>query len=322
MAKIGVIGVGGMGSAHCKALQQVKRAQFVGVYDVSAEAAKKASEQFGVRAFGSDTELLDAVDGVIIATPGFYHTEPVVKAAMAGVHIFVEKPMAATVEDCDKMVAAGEANKVKIQVGMVLRFYPAHELGMRLLKDGAIGDLVYIETDYSRAYNAPRTRPNSWYGKMGGLLENGIHKADLINWFGGKPKSVAAEVGSFSGHADWEDFATGLIRYDSGIHGVLRWGGFMGSRGTTDTFLDGSKGSLRLCITNQAVYRKNLDSKEWAELIPENQKANAVVAEVQHFIDCIEDDKTPLVDGHAGRDSVALVLGMYDSAKTGRKVSL
>ncbi|MDP6354400.1 MAG: Gfo/Idh/MocA family oxidoreductase [Planctomycetota bacterium] len=322
MSKIGVIGVGGMGSAHCSSLNQVERAEFVGVYDLSPEAAAQAAEKFGVRAFESEADLLSEVDCVIVATPGFYHTDPVVSAAKAGVHVFVEKPMADNVEDCDRMIEAADEGGAIIQVGMVLRFYPAHELGMKMLKDGVIGDLVYIETDYSGSYRAPRARPESWYGKMGGLLENGIHKVDLINWFGGKVKTVAAEVGSFSGHDDWEDYVTGLIRYDTDVVGILRWGGFMGARGTTDTFLDGSKGSLRMCIGSQTVFRKLLGEDDWTEIVPEDQKRNTVAAELQHFIDCIEEGKTPIIDGRQGKDSVELAHAIYQSAKNGEKVRL
>ena len=320
MLQIGVIGVGGMGSAHCGSLSLVEGAEFVGVYDMSSEAAAQAAEKFGVRAFESEADLLGEIDGVIVATPGFYHTDPVVNAAKAGVHIFVEKPMADNVEDCDRMIEAADAGGAIIQVGMVLRFYPVHQLGMKMVQDGVIGDLVYIETDYSGSYRAPRERPESWYGKMGGLLENGIHKVDLINWFGGKVRTVSAEVGSFSGHDDWEDYATGLIRYDTEIFGILRWGGFMGSRGTTDTFLDGSKGSLRLCIGTQTVFQKLLGESEWTEIVPEDNKHNSVAAEVQHFVDCIEEGKTPIIDGHQGRDSVELVHAIYQSAKSGEKI--
>jgi len=322
MPKIGVIGVGGMGSAHCSSLKQVERAEFVGVYDLSKEAAAKAAEKFGVKSFESEVDLLNEVDCVIVATPGFYHTDPVVSAAKAGVHVFIEKPMADNVEDCDKMIEAADEGSAIIQVGMVLRFYPTHELGMKMVQDGIIGDLVYIETDYSGSYRAPRERPESWYGKMGGLLENGIHKVDLINWFGGNVKTVAAEVGSFSGHDDWEDYVTGLIRYDTDVFGILRWGGFMGARGTTDTILDGSKGSLRMSISSQSVFKKLLGENDWTEIVPEDQKRNNVAAEVQHFIDCVEEGKTPIIDGRQGRASVELVHAIYQSARNGEKVRL
>ena len=140
------------------------------------------------------------------------------------------------------MIAAADKAGTHLMVGQVLRFYPVHVLGKQLVDDGEIGDVTYIETDYSGAYRGPRERPSTWYGSVGGLLENGIHKSDLINWYGGTALTVAAEVGSFSGHDDWEDYTVSLIRYDTKAVGILRWGGFMGARGTNETIIDGSKG--------------------------------------------------------------------------------
>jgi len=314
-----------MGAHHCKTLQLVEGAELVGVYDIREEAAAKVAEELDVKAFESQEALLDAVDGVIIATTGFHHAEPVIAAAEAGVHIMVEKPLGHDIADCDRMIEACDKNGVILMVGQVLRFYPCHEVGMKLVKNGDIGDIgdtVYIETDYSGPYSGPRERPGTWFGKMGGLLENGVHKTDLINWFGGNPKTVAAEIGSFSGHDDWEDYAASLIRYDTGVVGILRWGGFMGARGSRDTFIDGTLGSLNLCIAGQKVYRKSIGDADWTEVAVPNADVNTVAAEDQHFVDCMLEGKQPIVDGRDGKAAVEIALATYESARNGTKVSL
>jgi UDP-N-acetylglucosamine 3-dehydrogenase len=206
-------------------------------------------------------------------------------------------------------------------IGQVLRFYPVHVLGKEIVDSGEIGDVVYIETDYTSRYSAPRNRPGSWYGQMGGFLENGIHKADLINWFGGEAQTVASEVGSFSGHEDWEDYAVTLIRYKSETMGILRWGPFMGARGTNETIIDGSKGSLRLDMSAGKVYKKLIGESDWTELVPESGPGG-VIGEITHFVDCIRADKTPLIDGRGGRHAIEVVLASYRSAKEKTKVIL
>ncbi len=331
MTRIGVIGTGGMGSSHCSSLPQVENCEFVGVADLRLEAAQAIAEQHQIRAFQDYRELLEIVDAVVVATPPMAHREVVVAAAEAGIHAFCEKPLSLTLGDADAMIAAADKAGTHLMVGQVLRFYPVHVLGKQLIDDGEIGDVTYIETDYSGPYRGPRERPSTWYGSVGGLLENGIHKSDLINWFGGTALTVAAEVDSFSGHEDWEDYTVSLIRYDtksalnpdrSGAVGILRWGGFMGARGTSDTIIDGSKGSLRLDMGADIAYLKKIGESEWKPLIPDRTVPHGVVGELTHFVDCIREDKTPLVDGRAGRHAVEVVLATYRSAKEKIKVSL
>ncbi len=322
MVRIGVIGVGGMGNSHCNALPNVENCEFVGVADVRLEVAKAAAERHKIRAFQDYQDLLPLVDGVVVATPPIAHTEVVVTAAEAGVHAFCEKPLSLTLEDADTMIAASDKAATHLMVGQVLRFYPVHELGKELVDAGEIGTLLYIETDYTGAYSGPRARPESWYGHVGGLLENGIHKSDLINWFGGSAVTVAAETGSFSGHDDWEDYTVSLIRYDSQAVGILRWGAFLGARGTNETILDGSAGSIRLDMAADIAYLKKLGSSEWREIVPNRNGPHGVVGELTHFVECIRDNKTPMIDGSAGKHAVEVVLATYQSAKDKTKVWL
>jgi predicted dehydrogenase len=322
MVRVGVVGVGGMGKSHCNALSSVRNCQFTAVADVRSEVAEEVASKFGVRPFTDRCEMFDEVDAVIVATPPWQHAEVTVDAAKNGIHVFCEKPLSATLDDADAMITATDGAGVVFMVGQVLRFYPLHELGKKMVDDGLIGDIVYLETDYCGRYSGPRKRPDSWFGKMGGFLENGVHKADLINWFGGEAETVSAEVGSFSGREDWEDYAMSLIRYKSQAVGVLRWGSFMGTRGSRGTIIDGSKGSMRLDMASGNVYHMLMGEKEWTETIPPSKGESGVVRELQHFVDCIDDGKKPIVDGRDGRKAVEIVLASYKSAREGTKVSL
>jgi predicted dehydrogenase len=322
MLRVGVVGVGGMGQAHAGALKKVERATFTAVCDTRPEAVQAAAEKFGVQGFTEVAPFLEAVDAVVVATPPDFHRPVVEAAARAGKHVFCEKPLSTKLDDADAMIAACDAAGVVFQHGFVLRFYPVHELARQMVDDGVIGELVYIEGDYAGPYRGPRQRPTSWYGTLGGLLENGIHKVDLLNWFGGELQSVSAEVGSYAGHEDWEDYAVLLLRYANGVPGTMRWGSFMGARGDNGTFLDGTKGSLRLDIGADTVYRKLLGEKEWTAVEPADKGASGVVKELAHFIACAEGGGPCRVDGRDGRRAVELVLASYESARRGTKVIL
>lgn len=321
MVRIGVVGTGGMGKSHCNALTRVKDCQFTAVADIRAEVVKDAAEKFGVKPFIDYHEMLDEVDAITVATPPWYHAEVAIDAAKKGIHVFCEKPLSATMEDANAMVAATDEADVALMVGHVLRFYPLHELGRKMIDDGLIGDIVYLETDYCGKYSGPRKKPETWFGKMGGLLENGIHKVDLINWFGGEAVSVSAEVGSFSGDEDWEDYTMSLIRYKAKAVGILRWGPFMGARGNRGTIIDGTKGSMKLDMASGNVYHMLMGESDWTETVPPKDEGG-VVKELQHFVDCVRDGKKPMSDGRDGRNAVEIVLATYKSAKEGIKVAL
>lgn len=334
MVRIGVYGVGGMGNAHCAAVKGLSETcELTAVYDVRDEAMKATAEKHGVEGFTDRDEFLDQVDGVIIATPPWSHCEVTVAAAERGKHVFVEKPMAAELADCDTMIAACEKAGVCLMLGHVLRFYPVHQLARRMFEDGEIGDLVYLEADYAGPFNGPRERPTTWFGVMGGLLENGVHKSDFICWFGGTPTAVSAEVGSYSAREDWEDWTLSLIRFAphanaseearsaGGPVGVMRWGGLLGARGSSETILDGTRGSLRLSISENKVYRLGRGGS-WEEFAPSEGAGVGVSREDQHFVECIANNRPPSVDGHDGRRSVEVILATYQSARTSCKVRL
>ena len=162
MVRIGVAGVGGMGQSHCNALGSVKDCQFTAVADVREEVAKEVGEKFGVKPFVDYKEMFDSVDAIVVATPPWQHTEVTVDAAKNGIHVFCEKPLSATLEDANAMIAATDEADVAFMVGHVLRFYPLHELGRKMIDDGLIGDIVYLETDYCGRYSGPRKKPESW----------------------------------------------------------------------------------------------------------------------------------------------------------------
>jgi UDP-N-acetylglucosamine 3-dehydrogenase len=322
MVRIGVVGVGGMGKSHCNAIANVQGCKFTAVADINIGAAEEVANRFAIKFFADHNEMFGEVDAIVVATPPWSHAEVTVDAANRGIHVFCEKPMAADLKDCDAMISATDDAGVILMIGHVLRFYPLHDLGRKMVDDGLIGDIVYLETDYCGKYSGARKKPDSWFGKMGGLLENGIHKADLINWFGGTAKTVSAEVGSFSGYEDWEDYTASIIRYESNAVGILRWGPFMGARGSRGTVIDGTKGSMKMDMNSGNVYHMLMGENEWTETVPPNKGGNSVAKELQHFVNCIADNKSPISDGRDGRNAVEVVLGTYKSAKDGIRVSL
>jgi predicted dehydrogenase len=123
--RVGVVGVGHLGSLHAKMFSEMQEVEFKGVFDIQGERSKLVATEFGVRQYRSYGELLEDVDAISIATPTSTHSEVASKALETKVHAFIEKPLTETVDEADRLVQLARQNNVMIQVGHVERFNPA-----------------------------------------------------------------------------------------------------------------------------------------------------------------------------------------------------
>lgn len=126
MLKIGVLGAGHLGKIHINCIKQLLVFDLVGFYDQDNNTAKKVSEDLQVRCFSSIEELIDSVDVVDIVTPTISHFECASLALKKGKHVFIEKPIVATVDEASRLIKLADEANVKVQVGHVERFNPAY----------------------------------------------------------------------------------------------------------------------------------------------------------------------------------------------------
>jgi len=125
MLPVGVIGVGHLGSLHAKMFADIPSAKLIGVFDIDSSRAKNVAAENGVTAFGSMDELLQSVEAVTIATPTATHFDVAAKALERGIHLFIEKPITATVAQAEQLVRKAGEKRLTIQVGHIERFNPA-----------------------------------------------------------------------------------------------------------------------------------------------------------------------------------------------------
>ena len=125
MIKIGVIGAGHLGKIHIRLLKEIKEFDLIGFYDTNPANSKKITTEFGISSFSSAKELIDSADAIDVVTPTKYHFEYAKMAIEKGKHLFVEKPITATIDEVQKLVKLAERKDIKVQVGHVERFNPA-----------------------------------------------------------------------------------------------------------------------------------------------------------------------------------------------------
>ena len=218
--RIGVIGLGWFGEVHCDAIQATPGLELAGLCTRTESRLKDLGRKYGVGVLETDYRALlgrSDLDAVSIVTMWDQHTEPTLAALAAGKHVFLEKPMASTVEDCARIVAAAEAAPGFLMVGHICRFNPRYAAAKREIEAGNIGRIV--------ALSSRRNIPAAWtpeiLNKIGPIIGDAIHDTDLMLWFtGAKVVSAYAQTVDVRG-LKYPDIGQTMYRFDSGATATL-----------------------------------------------------------------------------------------------------
>jgi len=215
-----VIGLGWFGEKHCEAIADLPNAELVALCTRTPARLQEVANRFGVKHTYTDyNELLanKEVDAVSITTMWDQHTAPTLAALQAGKHVFLEKPMASTVEDCRAIVDAARRAQGHFMVGHICRFNPRYAAAKAAIDEGRIGKIVSL---YSRR-NLPRWIVTDILNKIGPIIGDGVHDTDLMLWFtGAKVVSAYAQTLNVTGKK-YPDVGSTMYRFDSGAIGLV-----------------------------------------------------------------------------------------------------
>ena len=279
--KVGLIGLGNMGRNHLRVLSLLKGVELAFVADANAAVAARAGEAHGIPGVVDPTPLLANVDAVVICTPTVTHADYIRLVAAQVKNIFVEKPLAATLEECDEVAAFAKDNNLNIQVGFIERFNPAVQaLKVVLEKSEQI-----ISIDFTRT-----NKVSSRITDVDVVTDLMIHDIDLALFLNGPAKSVAAH--GFA-HGSMIDFASALITHENG-----RFSRIQASRVTdkkkrqievtcTDMFVDCDLLRKEIIINRQSETKQDsvlpytISAIQEAVAVPPQE---ALLSELQAFI--------------------------------------
>lgn len=224
--RLGVIGAGGMGSAHIRFIKGVEEAELTAVGDIDQEVCEQVSAENEVPGFVDYKELIDSglVDAVIVATPHYFHPPVSIYAMRHGVHVLSEKPVAVTVKAAEGMNRAAEDTGVKFAVMYQQRTTPLYQAARKLIKDGRLGGLYRtccISTHFrSQAYYDSAGWRATWKGEGGGVTINQApHGIDVFMSLGGLPSRVVARTATRRHGIEVEDEASAMLEYENGAIG-------------------------------------------------------------------------------------------------------
>jgi predicted dehydrogenase len=327
---IGVIGAGGMGTSHARAIGTLSRARVTAVSDSDEARGRKLADELGVPWFGDYTQMLrdERVDAVAIASPPFLHKEMAVAAAQAGKHVFCEKPMAVTVADCEAIIAAAERAGVKLMVGQVLRFLSPFSKVRELVQEGTIGKPLSAQITRlsGRGEGVWSAHWRASLEASGGiLLEINAHEIDFLRCLCGDVASVYAEAGNYMHpDADYPDLAFVSLRFRGGAIGNL-YSSNASALGGTWGLVQGREGAVRYDGWGK---RGTIEVKRFADEAPTVidlatiEIQPGVAYELDQFARAIQEDTPPIVSGLDGLKVVEIARAAYESADTGRRIEL
>jgi len=228
---IGVIGIGTIGSYHCRTIAASESMVLAAVCDSIPGRADSAAERYGAQAFYDHVSLLQSgiCDAVVIATPHYSHTPIGIAALETGLHVLIEKPLSVHIADCRRLLAARRNETQVCAIMYNQRTDPRYRAVRQLIRSGAIGSLqrfTWIITNWYRPelyYQSSDWRA-TWAGEGGGVLMNQcIHQLDLLQWLCGMPTRVRAFCGLGKFHAiEVEDEVTACLEYARGLTGMLQ----------------------------------------------------------------------------------------------------
>jgi len=330
-----VIGVGRAGLIHARNLAyRAPRGELVALCDPHRAALEQAGQELGVTTRFEDFREAVAspqLDAVVIVTPTYLHCPIACAAAAHGKHVFLEKPMAVTVAECEQILAAVAGAGAKLQIGFMRRFDEGFLNAKEIVEAGDLGRIMKIKS----TGRGPGLPPPWIYdlNKSNGIIaEVNSHDLDSLCWFiGRRVERVYAEAGNFkcpdarAGYPDFYDNVLATFRFASGTIGEVD--GTCPCHYGYDARVEilGEKGVLFLgSVAQQGVTKVTVDGqisgrcvKSWRNLFKD-----AYLAEIEHFIECIQQDTPPRVTGEDGLRAVELVLAVNQSLREGRPVAL
>lgn len=329
-----------IGATHMHAIRRVAGARLAALCNADPDDLAGAAEIAGhpVSCYGDCAEMLDSqdLDAVVIATPNWTHEEISRQAFGAGVHVLCEKPLAATVDSAEAILAAARRAGRVLQVGFQRRYSPIYQRLHALLTAGDLGDPVLMWSQAFRGDWADRTVIDGDMGRVnwrhqqrlsgGSLLEECCHDIDICNWLArSTPRRVTA-VGGGAVFADRDtiDHANVLIEYDSGCTATVQLSLFSphasGSAG-----LIGTRGSAHIDKRKRVLlqqFRDHPDQAVYTDNRSGTGHAEAVYLEHVAFAHAIRSGEPPLADGQAGLAAVAVAAAAEESLRTGNAVQL
>ncbi len=335
--RFGLIGCGRVAPRHAESVDALPDARLVAVADVRESRAAHFAKQYGADLLTDYHALLARpdIDVVSICTPSGLHAQMTIDALQAGKHVICEKPIALSLADADRMIATAAATGRKLCVVLQNRYNPPMQDLRRIVDEGRLGRLL-LGNATVRWYRPQEYYEDEWHGTWamdgGALMNQSIHHIDALQWFMGRAESVFAFTGTLAHRMEAEDTGVAVIRFAGGGLGSVE--------GSTITYPENIEGSVAVfgelgsakiggtALNRKVVWKVAGELEREREILTRDQVDPPSIYGTSHqkviadMIEAIRDDRAPKTHGAEARKSLALVLAIYESARTGQPVTI
>ena len=335
--RIGLVGCGRISKNHLDAIGKIEGLELAAVCDTDAERAQKAGEEHGVPWYRALDEMLRAgdFDVVTICTPSGLHSAHGIAAAQAGKHVVTEKPMSLTLRQADDLVRACDDAGVQLFVVKQNRLNPPIQLVKRAVDKGRFGRiyLANVTVRWQRPQDYYDAEPwrGTWEFDGGAIMNQASHYVDLIQWLVGPVESVLGKTATQARRIEAEDSGIGIFKFRSGALGVIEVNVLTYPRNLEGSItIIGERGTVKIGGTavnrvehwSFAEYDDDDKLVEAASTNPPNVYGFGHEGYYRNVLAVLRGEAKPETDGRAGRKSLELILGIYESAKTGCEVAI
>lgn len=318
-----IFGCGFIASVHAAAIRSIPEAYLVGATDVRDEAAESFAEKYEIKKYDGLKELLEDenIDVISVCTPNGTHADLAIQILKANKNVVLEKPMALSVADCDRIEEAVKQSKGRVMVISQLRSSPDIVRAREIVKSGVLGKLILCDL-YMKYHRSPEYYRGSWKGTLamdgGALMNQGVHGIDLIQHIVGPIKHVKSIVKTLYHDIEGEDTAVSVVEYENGALGIIEATTAINPGFDREIRIHGTNGSMELrenCIERLCINGKEEPCSTYESLgansDPTKLNFEEHANQFKALVRLLNGDDVEIVDEHQGRKAVEIIEKIY-----------
>ena len=325
--RFGIFGCGVIANTHAKVIKEIDNAILYGCADITPSFAEKFAEKHETTAFSSLDEMLEneSIDIINVCTPSGTHAEIAIKILEADKNVILEKPMAITTADCDRIIEAAQKSKGKLMVISQMRTAPDIKHLKSLIDSGVLGKILLVELNMNY-YREEEYFTGTWRGskKMdggGALMNQGIHGVDLISHLVGKVRNLSSIVRTLSHNIEVEDMAVANLEFENGALGIITASTAVPPGFDRETKIYGSKGYAHLIETKLVELIVDGEKIPCEKFVSSGAATSNLLLDtkghkrqIEGFISVLCGNGGEYIDEHEGKIPVELIERIYKSS--------